>query len=125
MEKHTNNYENRKSEVEEELSVQFSSPEFKWKLLSYDTNTISIYLQSLKYEHPDESNHDNLYAGQNQASETPMFWNTKAIIKDSIIENIKQMILSSFNNSNTDLLQNAQEDLEGMYKLMKKLMKLL
>ena len=29
MEKHTNNYENLESEVEEDISVQSSSPEFK------------------------------------------------------------------------------------------------
>ena len=114
MEKHTNNYENLESEVEEELSVQSSSPEFKWKLLSYDTNTISVHLQSLKYEYLDESNQDKPSTGQNQASETPMFWDTKAIIKDCSVENIKKMILSSFNNSNTDLLQIVQEDLEGI-----------
>ena len=94
MDKHTSNYENLESEVEEELSVQSGSPEFKWKLLSYDTNTISVHLQSLKYEHQDESNQDKSSSDQNQASETPMFLNTKAIIKDSSVENVKQIILS-------------------------------
>ena len=100
--------------MEEELSEQSSSLEFKWRLLSYDTYTISVHLQSLKYQHPDESNLNISSTVQNQASETPMFWDTKAIIKDSSVENIKQMILSSFNNSNTDLFQIVQEDLEGI-----------
>ena len=70
-------------------------------------------MKGLTYYHPDKSNQDKPSTIHNQASKTSMFLEIKAIIKDSSVENIKQIALF-FYNSNTDLLQIVQKDLRNI-----------